>query len=100
MVMKPELAFEPVWWRENDFDPAATLQSLRMPVLALFGSRDNVVPIAENAFLMASHLAAAPDFTVQIVPDADHGMSLVDDRVSPIYLRAMIDWLAARGFAE
>jgi hypothetical protein len=49
---------------------------------------------------MASHLAAAPDFTVQIVPDADHGMSLVDDRVSPIYLRAMIDWLAARGFAE
>jgi alpha-beta hydrolase superfamily lysophospholipase len=99
-VMKPELAFEPVWWRRNDYDPESTLGTLRTPVLALFGSRDDVVPVAANAPLMAAYLAAAPDFTVQVVPGADHSLALADDRISPIYLRAMVDWLAARGFTR
>lgn len=98
-VMKPELAFEPVWWRENDYDPESTLRTLRVPVLALFGSRDDVVPVAANASLMAAHLAATPDVTVQVVPEADHSLALAGDRVSPIYLRALVDWLAARGYS-
>ena len=101
-VMKPELAFEPRWWRENDFDPESTLRALRTPVLAIFGARDDVVPVATNAPAMTSFLAEAPvdDFTVQVIPGADHSLAMADDRVSPIYLRAMVDWLAARGFTE
>lgn len=100
-VMKPEAAFEPRWWKANDYEPTDTLRRLDLPVLALYGGADTTVPPTENPGRMADDLAAAPtgDATVALVPGADHTLMTADDRFSPLYLRTMVDWLAARGLA-
>lgn len=48
---------------------------------------------------MASHLARAltEDFTIQVVPRADHALMTPEGRLSPSYTTAMVDWLRARG---
>jgi pimeloyl-ACP methyl ester carboxylesterase len=50
-----------------------TLASLRMPVLALYGSRDVIVPSADNMPAAKKALAANPDAQVIEIADMDHG---------------------------
>jgi len=49
-----------------------TLASLRMPVLALYGSRDVIVPSADNMPAAKKALAANPDAQVIEIADMDH----------------------------
>lgn len=72
----PDSAGDAAWWRRNDVDPAATLRSLRIPVLALFGAGDRVVPADENVARMREALAGNPRAIVRVLPEAGHGLWL------------------------
>src|SRR5918992_4507112 len=63
-------------WRRQRYDPAPILKRTRIPVLALFGERDTVVPPSENAELMARYLEEAGnrDATIKIFPRARHNL--------------------------
>lgn len=74
------------WSRLNlHYDPSPALQRVRCPVLALYGERDrNVVP-SENIPNLRRDLAIAEnrDVTIEIIPDADHGLRLVEPDGTP-----------------
>ncbi len=55
-------------------DPAPTLRRLRVPTLAIFGALDNNILAAKNAAAWQAALDAGghPDFTVQVLPGANH----------------------------
>ena len=46
--------------RNLDFDPVPVLQEVTCPVLALFGTDDTLVPIADSVIACATHLRASP----------------------------------------
>ncbi|WP_067892306.1 alpha/beta fold hydrolase [Nocardia vaccinii] len=48
------------------YDPAAALESLRIPVSAIFGSKDLQVPVDQNAPLARTLLASDPDADVHV----------------------------------
>lgn len=103
-------------WRRQAFDPAPILRRTRVPLLALFGEKDTLVPPAENLEKMRGYLAQAGnrDVTLVTLPGEGHnryvGQHLeggdwdwprafwVWDRVSPREMRTLAEWLAARGF--
>ena len=70
------------WSRMNmRYDPIPAIEATACPTLALFGGADeNVVP-AENVPLWREALTRGPceDFTLHVVPDADHGFRLRPD---------------------
>ncbi|MBO9706944.1 MAG: alpha/beta fold hydrolase [Caulobacter sp.] len=53
------------------YTPAAALPKVRVPVLALFGQRDSLVPPRPNVRLLAAGLRGAP-LTVRLFEDANH----------------------------
>ena len=103
-------------WRRQAYDPAPVLRKTRIPLLALFGEKDTLVPPAENLDKMRGYLAEAGnrDATLVVLPGEGHnryrGQHLagntwdwpqaywVWDRVSPRELRTLQEWLAAHGF--
>lgn len=66
-------------WRLSAYDPRRALEKLKMPVLALFGERDLIVPPRQNVPIWERYLRVAgnKDFTPRLVPAADHGLFLV-----------------------
>ncbi len=101
-------------WRRQRYDPAAVLKQTRIPVLALFGGRDTVVPPSENAELMARYLAEAGnrDVTIKVFPRANHSLEWYGElrqgswrwpqgywvwaKRAPGYAETVIGWLKAR----
>jgi pimeloyl-ACP methyl ester carboxylesterase len=91
--------------RELLYDPAATLQKVRTPTLALFGALDRNVDVAHSPALLASAFARAPlhDFTVHIYDDAGHTLKVSatgfndepsqPERLTAGYPEIMIQWL-------
>ena len=89
-------------------DPAPALRRLRVPVLALFGERDdNILPAKNKAAWQAGLEAGGhPDYTLQILPNANHplfetigdsaGTPNVVRRFVPAYFTTVEKWLAAR----
>lgn len=89
------------------YDPAPVLRSLRVPVLALNGSRDIQVPPAQNVPAIAAALAAGgnEDFTVAELPGLNHlfqkctacdvsEYGRLEETFSPTALEVMGDWIA------
>lgn len=81
----PEEVFEPAdsadaeweWTRLNmAYDPIPTLESLDVPLLALFGEADRNVVVTENLPAMREALERGghPDFELFVVPGANHGL--------------------------
>ena len=60
--------------RALNFDPVPVLQSVRCPVLALFGAADSLVPVASSVAAFARHLPESAQNGIAIFPDADHGL--------------------------
>jgi alpha-beta hydrolase superfamily lysophospholipase len=101
---------DPKWQviRQAVYDPAPTLRQLQVPVLALFGGRDNNILAAKNeaAWRTALQAGGHPDHTLRIIPNANHLLleartgnnsemaSL--QRFAPEYYSTVLDWLAAR----
>jgi pimeloyl-ACP methyl ester carboxylesterase len=90
------------------YDPAPTLQQLRLPILAIFGELDNNILADKNAAAWRAALEAGghPDFTVTILPKANH-LQLEATRGTnaemaslrrfvPAYSTTVHQWLAKR----
>ena len=101
-------------WRRERYDPAPVLRRTTVPVLALFGEKDTLVPPAENLDKMRRYLADAGnrDATLVVLPGEGHnryrgqhlcgdrwewpGAYWVWDRISPREVRTIQDWLQSR----
>lgn len=76
-----------------DYDPIPALAQLRVPLLALFGGADTVVPVATSAERIR---AAVPSelLTLRILPGGDHRMQTgTGDRFVPGYLDELIEFI-------
>ena len=97
-------------WRNLDLDPAPSWSRIKVPVLAFFGERDNVVPVQPSVERIGSALKQAgnSDVTIKVYPDADHIIKVPLgerpdtrgdwdwSRPVPGYLDLMIDWTLKR----
>ncbi len=103
------------WLRRNDCDPVPHLKKIKVPVLAFYGTRDYIVPPAENTKRLEQYLTEAGnrDFKVVVIEDADHDITLPNrerrsttdanekpqwswGRVPHEYVQTMLDWLLQR----
>jgi uncharacterized protein len=101
-------------WRHQRYDPADVLRHTTIPVLALYGAIDTLVPPAENAELMRHLLAEAGnrDVAIRIFPRASHNLEWFGDlrtgtwswpegywvwaKKAPGYAETVIGWLRGR----
>ena len=76
LVQIPESPQEVAWWRRNDLNQAGLLRSIDVPVLALFGDNDRIVPASENLPIMRRAFQAGGnrDVTIRLVPRGGHGL--------------------------
>ncbi|MGE3844388.1 MAG: alpha/beta hydrolase family protein [Vicinamibacterales bacterium] len=82
------------WDHLLSYDPRPALESLRVPVLALYGGADTVVDSNLNATVLEGLLAAhARNVTVRKIPDANH--SFLRNDSAPGRARAFV-----RGYFE
>lgn len=72
---------------QSTYDPEPALRSLRIPTLALFGSKDVQVDAAVNDPLMRTFLADNPKATVRTVEGANHLMQSADTGMPDEYVR-------------
>ncbi len=84
------------------FDVSSIWPRVKVPVLAVWGSRDTVVPVEKSRTLIAELLnkAGNRDLTVKVFEGVDHGkgVSTVSGawdfpRASAEYDLAMVEWL-------
>jgi len=78
------------WMRLNMFyDPVPTLERLNVPVLAIYGERDDNVVADINVPILEAALRRAgnSDCRIVVVPGADHSLRLVEERGQPLHRR-------------
>lgn len=98
----PDDARNWIMWRSLDGSALTDWENLKMPVLAIWGGRDALVPVKASSENIRAALERAgnKDFTILIVPDADHNMmmpgSAPTDLPSEEYLDKMIEWVQKR----
>ena len=90
-----------------DFDPAATWERVKCPVLVLLGELDANVPSKASAAIMERGLERGgnEDYAIRILPKANHGLleavtgySVESPRLTryvPGYMDGMADWVLA-----
>jgi len=88
---------------EIDLDQAAVWRQVRQPVLAIYGERDQQVPVAANSAALAAAVEQSGnrDFTLIIYPGASHAVGktrtgeLGEEWTGyvPEYLQDMTDWV-------
>ena len=86
-------------------------EQVRVPVLAVFGEEDLVVPPGDNVPLLRAALADNADMTIVVLPGADHALARPDEWVgegtwpdryyrpwtrSPFLFQTVLDWIAKR----
>lgn len=90
------------------WDPAPTLASVEVPVLALFGSLDLQVHPDANAPSVSQALSGNAGATVEILPGLNHlfqeattgnpsEYALIEQTMSPVALARIADWINALG---
>lgn len=67
-----------VWVRLNQYDPGPDLKKIKVPMLALYGDKDYVVPPQVNVKKLEGYLTEAgnKDFKIVSFPEADHGLTI------------------------
>ncbi len=87
------------------FDASPVWPKVKVPVLALWGDRDTVVPVEKSREMIQSYLEKAgnKDLTIKVMPGVDHGNNVVSDggvwdfpRSNSEYDRTMVEWLLKR----
>ena len=83
-----------------DHDPRAALERIGSPVLALFGSADQLVPVDESvAVFRAAFAGHAAALTVHVFEGGDHRSRVGDPpALHPEYLAVLTGWI--RGVVE
>jgi len=97
------------WWRlRGGYDPASALEKIRCPVLVLLGEVDRAIPSKQSAaaFERAFRESGNRDYTVRILPRANHGLlegetgfASESPRLKsyvPGYMDGMANWLLKR----
>lgn len=112
MAFPPAVSLQDGFRRAFSYDPTRTLQSVRVPTLAVYGALDHNVDAADSAARMQRYFKAAGmrDFTVHVYPHAGHqlivsrsgynGDAVAPRRFVPGYPEVMLTWLTQRGFTE
>ena len=83
----------------STYDPGPVLRSLDVPMLALFGSEDSVVPVERSIEAMRQAFRAAnnPELTVRVFDGAGHGLFVRSDNggrsPAPGHPEYMADWI-------
>jgi len=76
-------------------DPRHALQSLTVPLLALYGARDVFAPVTESTARLRS-LVDPRLLDIRVLPSGDHRLQEPDsDHFAPGYLRAIADFVEA-----
>ena len=78
-----------------DFDPIPVYENLNVPVLAILGEADSLVPARETAAIL-EHIKKEKnkDITIAILSGADHSMNRPTGvRPVPEYAETMISWI-------
>jgi pimeloyl-ACP methyl ester carboxylesterase len=88
----------------GDFDPIPYWRKVRAPVLAIFGGKDNIVPVEPNARILLGLIGSNPASEVVILPDDNHLGMLARtglraeygrlDHIDPAYFDTIDDWLS------
>lgn len=85
---------------EGMFDPVPVLRELQQPILAIWGSMDQIMPATASAQTMQEALEPGdnPHYVLQLVPDANHdAMHVVNGEVTgelaPGYVEMMRSWI-------
>jgi uncharacterized protein len=93
-------------------DPAPELAKVRVPILAIYGSRDSFVPVEKSVSILKQALAKAGNqqATITILPDAAHGLwatkrdTFRELAASPgfhkDYWRTLLTWLKKQNLAR
>jgi pimeloyl-ACP methyl ester carboxylesterase len=78
-----------------DFDPVPVYEGLNVPVLAILGEADPLVPARETAAILERvKRDQNRDITVAILAGADHNMNRPNgERPVPEYAETMINWI-------
>jgi uncharacterized protein len=90
--------------RELNDDPVKYLKKVRVPVLALVGSLDRIVPAGPYIEVMRPALAAIPGSRVQVLPGVNHVMQsartgsprefgTIEESISPVALAMIGNWV-------
>ena len=81
-----------------DFDPIPVYENLNVPVLAILGEADALVPARETAAMLERiKKEKNKDITVAILSGADHNMNRpTGARPVPEYAETMISWILRR----
>jgi dipeptidyl aminopeptidase/acylaminoacyl peptidase len=83
----------PYW---DDFDahvrnsPAAHIQSLRTPMLMMFGDEDGTVDFRQGVEFYNYARRAGKEFVLLVYPGADHGLRREADQID--YHRRILEW--------
>ncbi len=90
------------------YNPAPTLQQVKVPVLALYGELDRQVLPESNSAAARSALEAGhnPDYTIRIIPQANHlfqsavtgktdEYSALKKEFTPGFLETIYNWISA-----
>jgi dienelactone hydrolase len=107
-----EEKFVPYTGPDNNFyfDPVKILETIKFPVLVIFGEKDTQIDVkqSEEAYRNALNKAGNTELTIKIFPNADHTITFSetgcmkesDERqannkieIAPGYLELMRDWL-------
>jgi len=100
-------ALEGWYWRGRTLDPARAWRQVRVPVLAVYGAADELVPAALSARLIerALHDGGNRDITVRVFPAANHVLRTLPlvaggkwdwPRAAPGYVKLVTDWILER----
>lgn len=89
------------------YEPAAFLSRIHVPVLALNGTLDRQVPPDENLAAIKAALAHNADVTIQRIDGVNHMFQTartgaigeyadIDETIAPVVLNAVTEWIEAR----
>ena len=93
----------PSWKLQMGYDPLPALERIQCPVLAIFGQRDMLTPVAETTDNYRKALSKAGNrrYTIKVFPDADHALLVWPKPdaarhwpvLAPGYLETMTRWI-------
>lgn len=92
-------------------EPAPVLAKLKMPVLAVWGSKDLQVDPEQNAPPMRAALAGNPRARLEVLPGLNHLLqtattgsvseyALIEETIAPSALKLIGDWVVAQAGAQ